>query len=48
MEEVCFSETSVDFYYTTQFYILEDRTPHSHHYENLKSKILLYNFKWEL
>jgi hypothetical protein len=38
MEAIYFSEMVVDFHYTTQHYIPEDRTFHSHCCENLKSK----------
>jgi hypothetical protein len=41
MEATCSSETSVDFQWTTQYYIPQDKTLHNHHYENLKS----YNVK---
>jgi hypothetical protein len=36
-EATCSSETSVDFQRTTQCYIAEDRTLHTHRCENLKS-----------
>jgi hypothetical protein len=37
MDVTCSSETSVNFQQTTWGYILEDRTLHNHHCENLKS-----------
>jgi hypothetical protein len=37
MEGTCSSETSVDFRRATLRYITEDRTPHNHRCENLKS-----------
>jgi hypothetical protein len=37
MEATCFFETSVDLQRTTRRYISEDRTPHKHRCENLKS-----------
>jgi hypothetical protein len=36
MEAVCLSETSVDFQWTAQHYIAEDRTLPNHHCENLR------------
>jgi hypothetical protein len=35
----CFSETSFEFQWTTRCYMPEDRTPHSHGCENLRSYI---------
>jgi hypothetical protein len=35
--ETSLSETQVDFQRTTRRYIPENRTVHTHHYENLKS-----------
>jgi hypothetical protein len=37
MEAICSSEISVDFKRITRRYIPEDRTPHNHRCENLKS-----------
>jgi hypothetical protein len=37
MEVTCSSESSVDFQQTTRRYIPEERTPHNHRGENLKS-----------
>jgi hypothetical protein len=37
MEAMCFSQTLVDFQWTTWHYIPEDSTLHNHHCENLKS-----------
>jgi hypothetical protein len=34
MEEICSSETLVDFYRTIWRYIIKDRTLHTHHYDN--------------
>jgi hypothetical protein len=37
IKAVCSSETSADFHLIALHYIPDDRTLHSHHYENLKS-----------
>jgi hypothetical protein len=37
MEATNFSETSVDFQWTTRRYIAEDRTLHNHRCENFKA-----------
>jgi hypothetical protein len=42
METTCSSETSLGFQWTTQSYILEDRTLHNHRCEKLKSYIAKY------
>jgi hypothetical protein len=36
MEVICFSETSVDFQWTTRLHIQEDNAVHKHRWENLK------------
>jgi hypothetical protein len=41
MEVICSSGTSVDFQWTTWWYVPEDRTIHSHYSENLKSYVFL-------
>jgi hypothetical protein len=40
----CFSKLSVDFQWTTQCYILEDRTFQNHHCENLKTYTTMLMF----
>jgi hypothetical protein len=41
MEAICSSETSVNFERTTRHYTPEGSTFHNHHYENLKSTLLV-------
>jgi hypothetical protein len=41
MDAKYLSETYADFQRTTQHYILEDRTFHTHRFENLRAYILL-------
>jgi hypothetical protein len=42
MEAIYSLETSVDFHWTTQFYVLKDRTIYGRHSENLKACIALF------
>jgi hypothetical protein len=45
MEVICSSETPINFHWTTQHYIPEDRILHNHCCENLKSNIMQFIFQ---